>query len=164
MDNGTDMPAVTMRRARPEEYAEILAIQREAYTLKEVPLYGGNLPPLRETPETLAREAAEGKVILVGVLGGEVVASMRAQVRPDGEVYWGRLSVSPALQGRGIGQAMVAGVEGFFPDAPSFALDCGVRSEENRHIYSKLGYVATCETIQIPDGPVCGLMRKVRMR
>ncbi len=164
MENTSGAGAPALRPATPDDYAAILSIQHAAYQLKEVPLYGENLPPLRETPETLAREVAEGGHILVGVLAGEIVASLRARIRPDGEVYFGRLSVAPALQGRGIGQAMVAGLEAFFSDAPSFALDCGVRSEENKYIYSKLGYVATDETFQVPEGPLVRVMRKRRER
>lgn len=150
-----------MRAATPEDYAAIIAIQRAAYQLKEVPLYGENLPPLQETPDSLALEAASGKQILVGTVDGAVVASLRLQVREDGEVYFGRLSVNPELQGNGLGQAILRALEKFFPAAPSFALDCGVKSEENNHIYSKHGYVLTGETFQVPNGPMVQVMRKV---
>ena len=162
MTSGKIASMMTLRPATPEDYETILAIQRHAYELKEVPLYGENLPPLQETPETLAQEAADGKQILVGTVNGIVVASMRVQRRPDGELYWGRLSVDPSLQGQGLGQAMVRGVENFFPEVKTFVLDCGVKSEENNHIYSKLGYVATGETFQVPNGPLVRVMRKRR--
>ncbi len=155
---------LVMRPATPADYDSVIAIQRAAYQLKEVPLYGEGLVPLLETPETLAGEVAAGKRIVVGTVDGRVVASLRLQVRPDGEVYFGRLSVDPTLMGKGIGQAMVAGLETLFPDAPSFALDCGVKSEENNHIYTKHGYVPTGETFQVTNGPLVRVMRKMRVK
>jgi predicted GNAT family N-acyltransferase len=160
--SGANPEKLALRPAVPADYPALLSIQRAAYGLKEVPLYGPDLPPLRETPESLATEVASGKQILVGEIDGVVVASLRLQVRPDGEVYFGRLSVNPELQGKGIGQGMLRGIEAYFPSAPSFALDCGVRSEENNHIYSKHGYVLTGETFQVPGGPMVQVMRKVR--
>ena len=162
MTSGKIASMLTLRQSTPEDYETILEIQRHAYELKEVPLYGENLPPLQETAETLSEEAAAGKQILVGTVNNIVVASMRAQLRPNGELYWGRLSVDPSLQGQGLGQAMVQAVETFFPEAKSFVLDCGVKSEENNHIYSKFGYVATGETFQVPNGPLVQVMRKRR--
>lgn len=162
MKNSAFAEKLTLRPAVAADYPAVLAIQRAAYQLKEAPLYGENLPPLQETPEVLAGEVAGGKQILVGEVDGAVVASLRLQIRDGGEVYFGRLSVNPELQGKGIGQAMLRGIEKYFPDAPSFALDCGVRSEENNHIYSKHGYVLTGETFQVPNGPLVRVMRKVK--
>ena len=162
MNAGAFAEKLVFRPATPADYPDLLAIQRAAYGLKEVPLYGPDLPPLRETPESLELETASGKQIFVGTVEGSVVASLRLEIRPDGEVYFGRLSVNPELQGRGVGQAMLRALENHFPSAPSFALDCGVRSEENHHIYSKHGYVLTGETFQVPDGPMVRVMRKKR--
>lgn len=162
MKNSENTAKLTLRRATPADFDRIVAIQRAAYELKEVPLYGPNLAPTLETPETLAEEIADGKEILVGELDGKVVASLRVRVMEDGETHWNRLSVDTTLQGRGIGQTMMREAEKLFADAPRFSLDCGVRSEENRHIYAKLGYVETGETFQVPNGPMVRIMVKER--
>lgn len=156
------MPELRVRIGTPEDYPAALEIQKRAYRLKEAPLYGENLPPLRETPETMAREAAEGKILLVGEMDGRVVASLRMKTLEDGSVYFGRLSVDPDLQGRGIGKRMALAVEDLHPAAGAFVLDCGERSEENHYIYSKLGYRETGKTIDVPDGPRCVEMIKRR--
>ncbi len=152
----------TFRPGKPEEYETVLDIQRRAYRLKEAPLYGEDLPPFKETPETIVREEEEGKKLYVGVHEGRVVGSMRIKPLEDGWIYWGRLSVDPDLQGQGLGQAMVRAVEDAFPDADGYVLDCGERSEENFHIYSKMGYRKTGEGFQVPGGPYVHVMKKPR--
>jgi GNAT superfamily N-acetyltransferase len=153
-----------IREGLAEDYPAVLEIQRRAYLLKEVPLYGADLPPLFETPETLAEERADGKTLLVGLIDGRIAASLRMCVLDDGSVYFGRLSVDPGLQGRGIGKRMALAVEDWHPDAETFVLDCGEKSVENRRLYGKLGYRETGETIDVENGPRCVVMRKRRTR
>ena len=153
---------LTFRLGEEKDYPAVLDIQRRAYQLKEVPLYGDNLPPLGETPDSIREELAKGKQLLVAEHDGVVVGSMRFAMQEDGTVYWGRLSVDPDLQGRGIGQRLVAAVEEMHPEASGFVLDCGEKSAENFHIYSKMGYVKTGEGFQVPGGPYVLVMRKGR--
>lgn len=162
MESRKDELQLHIRLGTPDDYPEVLDVQRRAYLLKEAPLYGPNLPPFEETPDTLTRETAEGKRLLVGVADGRVVASLRMKTLDNGEVYWGRLSVDPDLQGHGIGQKMILAVEGLHPDAPAIVLDCGEKSVENMHIYSKLGYQKTGESFQVPNGPLVLVMKKER--
>ncbi len=154
--------ALETRLGRPEDYESALDIQKRAYLAKEAPLYGSDIPPLSETPETLAAELAGGKQLLVGLWNGKIVASLRMQILEDGTAYFCRLSVDPDVQGKGIGKKMIAAFEQRYPLAPQYALDCGVRSEENLYIYSRLGYKKTEKTLQVPNGPECVVMIKKR--
>lgn len=144
-----------VRIGGPGDYQTALDIQRRSYALKEAPLYGADIPPLSETPETLAAEIAGGKQLVIGEVGGRVVASLRMKKLDNGAVYFCRLSVDPDLQGNGIGQRMALAVEDLNPEAKEFALDCGDNSVENLHIYRKLGYRETGKTIQMENGPLC---------
>ena len=151
---------LTFRIGMPEDYPAVLDIQRRAYLLKEVPLYGDNLPPLKETPETLAAEIAEGKQLLLAEHDGRVVGSMRFKILDDGSVYMCRMSVNPDCQGHGICQRAMAEVEERHPEAKGLVLECGRDSAENRYIYTKMGYRETGEGFQVPDGPYVLVMRK----
>ncbi len=153
-----------VRFGTPADYPAALAIQHRAYGLKEAPLYGPDLPPLRETPDTLAAEVAAGTALLVGIGDGRIVASMRRKLKADGSAYFYRLSVDPALQGMGIGQRMMLAAERLHAGAPGFVLDCGDKSAENMHIYEKLGYRKTGAVIDVPNGPRCLEMRKPNKR
>lgn len=146
---------LTVRLGTPADYPAALEIQRRAYRLKEAPLYGESIPPLAETPETLAKEIAGGKQLLVGEVDGRLVASLRMKRLESGSAYFGRLSVDPDLQGNGIGQRMALAVEDQYPDATEFVLDCGENSAENYHIYHKIGYRETGKAFQVPNGPRC---------
>ena len=163
MMDGTDA-ALAIRAGRPDDYPAALEVQRRAYAEKEAPLYGKDIPPLRETPDSLAAEIAEGKTLVLGEIDGTIVASVRMKTLGGGAVYFGRLSVDPAFQGRGIGQRMALAVEELNPGAHEFILDCGIDSLENLHIYHKLGYRETGSTIQVQDGPKCVEMTKTRKR
>lgn len=153
---------LTTRLGEPADYPAALDIQRRAYKQKEAPLYGPDIPPLSETPETLTKEIAGGKRLLVGEHAGRIVASLRVQEREDGAVYFCRLSVDPDFQGNGIGQRMALAVEALHPRVREFVLDCGEKSDENMHIYTKLGYQPTGEAFQVPGGPRVLVMKKIR--
>lgn len=156
----TQKAALAIRLGRPEDYEAVLDIQRRAYRAKEAPLYGENIPPLSETPESLAHELSEGKQLVVGLLDEKIVASLRMKILEDGSAYFGRLSVDPEYQGKGFGQMMALAVEDLNPAASEFVLDCGEFSDENFHIYSKLGYRKTGKFFQVENGPKCVEMRK----
>ncbi|MDR3077815.1 MAG: GNAT family N-acetyltransferase [Planctomycetota bacterium] len=164
MEEGGADGRLRIRPGEPGDYADILEIQRRAYAAKEVPLYGPDLPPLRETIEDLAKEAAAGVRILVGECRGRLVGSIRAERREGGEAHLYRLSVDPAWQGRGIGRRLALAAEEAWPDASALALDCGEKSLENLHIYRQLGYRETGQAIQVPDGPRCLVLRKPAMK
>ncbi|MDR3210342.1 MAG: GNAT family N-acetyltransferase [Planctomycetota bacterium] len=161
------IPGLCFRPGRAADFPVVLAIQRQAYQLKEVPLYGPDLPPLKETVADLAREVEEGENFLLALIstqetGERVVGSLRYHTEKEGWLHFGRLAVDPGFQGRGIAQALIRALEERHPEVKGFNLECGENSQENRHIYEKLGYRETGITYQIPQGPICREMRKAR--
>jgi ribosomal protein S18 acetylase RimI-like enzyme len=88
--------------------------------------------------------------ILVARLGEEIVGSVRGQLRED-ICHIGRLIVHPRLQGHGLGTKLMYAIEEHFRDAARYELFTGYRSEENLHLYRKLGYILFREEIVSPQ-------------
>ena len=73
-------------------------------------------------------------------LEGRLVGAVRA--RREGEVWdIGRIMVVPDLQGRGLGRLLLEHIEAVAaPEATSYLLFTGARSEDNLRMYRKAGY------------------------
>ena len=128
-----------LRKAGTTEFQRILEIQKRAY-LSEASLYGDStIAPLHET-ETDLRSDSQSALILVAVLDGEVVGSVRA-MRTGDTALISRLSVAPEYQGRKIGQALLGAIEAACEGCRRFELFTGHKSEMNQHIYRKNGYL-----------------------
>jgi ribosomal protein S18 acetylase RimI-like enzyme len=127
-----------IERAVADDAPTILDIQYQAYR-QEATLYGGvTLPPLLETVDEL-KIAMETHVVLKGVVEGGIVGSVRGR-EVDGTCYIGRLVVAPEHQGRGLGSALLAAIEGAFAHAYRFELFTGHKSERNLGLYARRGY------------------------
>ena len=61
------------------------------------------------------------------------------------------INVLPEHQGKGIGQATIKEVQQFFSDAKSWCLETLEDMPNNRHVYEKMGYKFTGETLKIND-------------
>lgn len=118
--------------------AEILALQKLAYT-SEAEIYDDyTIPPLHETLEEM-RADIEAQVVLKASIDGRIIGSVRAAMR-QGTCFIGRLIVHPDFQNRGIGTRLMNEIEKTFAQAKRFELFTGNRSERNIHLYRKLGY------------------------
>jgi quercetin dioxygenase-like cupin family protein/GNAT superfamily N-acetyltransferase len=125
-------------RARVEDGAAILALQKLAYQ-SEAAIYGEyGIPPLVQSLEEMAEDLAH-KVVLKAVLDGRIVGSVRAHVE-EGTCYVGRLIVHPDVQNRGIGTRLLGEIERACDHAERYELFTGHKSERNLYLYRKLGY------------------------
>ena len=116
----------------------ILDLQMRAYQ-SEARLYNDwTIPPLLQSLESLRQEIGSIRV-LKAVVGDTIVGSVRAALR-DKTCLVGKLIVEPALQRRGIGGALLQAVEAVFPQAESFELFTGSRSDGNIRLYRRHGY------------------------
>lgn len=133
-----NLPSWEIVPATVADATAIWALQRRAYQ-SEARLYADDqLPPLVESAEALRAAFAQQR-FLKAVADGQLVGSVRG--RQEGATCQvGRLIVEPAWQNRGLGQALMLALEGFFPQATRFELFTGHRSAGPLHIYRKLGY------------------------
>jgi ribosomal protein S18 acetylase RimI-like enzyme len=127
-------------QASIEDAEAILKLQKLAYQ-SEAQLYNDfSISPLTQTLDQIKADFAT-KVFLKAVAGGDIVGSVRGY-QEKGTCYIERLIVQPALQGQGIGTALMRHIESVFREAERFELFTGHRSERNIHLYQKLGYRA----------------------
>jgi GNAT superfamily N-acetyltransferase len=132
--------AADILRATESDLAPILELQRLAYQ-SEARLYKDpNIAPLIQTLPELRAEFSE-RLFLKAQVDDSLAGSVRAHRLGD-TCHIGRLVVHPEWQGRGIGTALMTGIEQRFSDVCRYELFTGCRSERNIAFYSKLGYTA----------------------
>jgi ribosomal protein S18 acetylase RimI-like enzyme len=137
---------------------ELLTLQRAAY-VTEALLYGTfDLPPLTQTLDGLRAELAES-YCLKAVVGERVVGSVRCLIE-GGTGRVGRLMVSPDLRRRGIATRLMAELEVCLAGrVERLELFTGDRSDANRRLYRRLGYLE----FERPSGGECGAVGVVFM-
>jgi N-acetylglutamate synthase-like GNAT family acetyltransferase len=148
---------MNIEKASVEDAEEILALQKRAF-LQEAELYGDlNIEPMTMTA---AQNLAEFKdaLILKMTENGRIIGSVRANVK-DKTCLVRKLMVEPGLQNRGYGLALMRAVEKECGDCIKFELYTGYKSENNKHLYMKLGY-GILETIMLNDK--VGMVRMVK--
>jgi GNAT superfamily N-acetyltransferase len=117
---------------------DILKLQYLCFQRKAALYDDYTIPPLKQTLANLLLEYDTHR-ILVARSGGEVIGSVRANVR-DEACCIGRLIVHPRLQQRGLGSRLLQAVEREFPEASRYELFTGTRSESNVRLYGSCGY------------------------
>lgn len=134
-----EMPVdVILERATVGDAEAILSLQVLAYQ-QEAAIYGNyKIPPLLQTLAHL-QEEFHTHTFLVARWHQEIVGSVRALCR-DGRCHIGRLIVHPRLQRQGLGSRLMTAIEAAFPEAQSYELFTGHRSEGNLRLYHRLGY------------------------
>ncbi|MCX5693873.1 MAG: GNAT family N-acetyltransferase [Candidatus Omnitrophica bacterium] len=124
-------------RADIKDAEEILRLQRLAF-YSEAEIYNDyNIPPLKQTLDEFKREFKD-RVFLKAVLDSKIVGAVRIYEK-NGTCYIERLIVSPDMQGRGIGTAILKKIDGYFK-VKRLELFTGTKSEKNISLYEKLGY------------------------
>jgi len=121
-------------------------------------------PPTGAARETLAsvRDELAAQEAAVGWIGSRPVACMRL-VGEGNDLHVRRLAVSPDLQGRGLGRAMMAWAESSARGRGLSAVTVGVRLAlpGNRAFFARLGYEPIAEHAHAGfDHPTSVEMRK----
>lgn len=129
---------IIIAAASPADAAAILALQKLAYQ-SEARLYNDfSIPPLLQTLEELRQESAH-KTVLKATLDQRIIGSVRG-FQLGATCFMERLIVHPDHQGWGLGTALMARIEGSFPEARRAELFTGHQSERNIRLYERLGY------------------------
>jgi Acetyltransferases len=100
-----------VRRATCEDVPKIKEISKDAFRIyaerAEITEF---VSPLNETYEDLEKEI-ENKLMLVGIVDGVLVGSVRVEVKPDKTAYLSRFAVRENFQNRGIGKILMNAVD-----------------------------------------------------
>lgn len=137
----------TVREARREELAHVLAVQRRAFerVARELGIRGDDLPPLQESLADLEALLNAGTRFFVAVDdAGRVLGSVRGRVSGapcSSNVEVGRLVVDDAWLRRGVGSALMDALESSYPTASRFELFTGAEASAPLALYAKRGYV-----------------------
>jgi predicted N-acetyltransferase YhbS len=139
--------------------------------------YRGRLVPesaaFRETADAITRELAAGSDAIIAEQDGEVLGCVMIKPADDSDdgssadLYFGRLSVTPAARGRGIARRLVEAVEDEARRRGLAGVRLGVRIvlTENQRLFTSLGYVETSREAHPGfDHPTSISMRKALSR
>ena len=138
MENDTGMKSLLIERARVEDAATILDLQKLAY-LSEVEIYNNaSIPPLTQTLDGIRAEF-DNQIFLKALIDERIIGSVRAY-QTEETCHIGRLVVHPDFQNQGIGSRLMKYIEDVFENAGRFELFTGDNSERNLYLYHKLGY------------------------
>jgi len=139
-DGGFEVRPATRTELSALHAVQRTAFQRIALTLGMDP---AELPPVAEELRHLEDLWDRGMVFLVAVDPlDEVVGTVRGELA-EGTVHVGRLAVLSEYRQRGIGSALMNGLEAMFPHAERFELFTGAEASVPIHLYEKLGYSVT---------------------
>ena len=128
-----------LKRATLGDAAELLTLQRACWVQEAQANDTLDIPALHESLADVEADLRRWDT-WVARSAGRLVGSARGRL--DGDVWHiGRLMVAPDLQGRGIGRQLLALIERVAPpEAASYSLFTGSRSESNLRRYRRAGY------------------------
>lgn len=99
-----------------------------------------SIPPLTQTLDEM-RDSLSTGTVLVARRGHRLVGSVRGELQDDHVWYIGRLIVAPDSWGQGIGNELMAAIEGRAPRGTTrLRLLTGAASHRNLAYYQRRGY------------------------
>lgn len=139
---------LSVRFATVEDVPELVRVINLAYRVEDFFINGNR------TTEADVAERLEDPSVRFPVIdgpGGSVAATAIVNVNGD-RGHFGMLSVDPAMQGQGLGRAMIEHIESYCRSAGCSALDIGVVNlrDELPPFYRARGFTE-CGTAPFPD-------------
>lgn len=135
-----------VEKARMEDIADILHVQKQAFYPVSVVEQNDRLPPLVQTQQEIEAEFSR-RVFLKYTQDGKIVGSVRAHLDESGVCQIGKLVVLPEYQCRGIGRALMEAIEREFNKSNGYELFTGSIHEKTVAFYHRLGYQTTSKTV-----------------
>lgn len=126
----------------------------DEYKTQEVPSSA-----LKETAEMITEEMQNGELALIGYVDGQEAAMVRFKATKDA-LYFYRLSVIPAYQGKGLAKDLLAFLEQYAKEQLIPEIWCKVRMNvpRNMRLYQSIGYSISKEEIAVnPNGYEMGV-------
>jgi len=129
---------IKIEKAGIKDAKEILALQKRAFE-KEAVLYADfDMEPLIITLDETIGEFKRSLVLKL-TIDGKIAGSVRGSAK-GGVCTVKKLMVDPGMHNRGFGGALMNALEKEFAGCRKFRLITGYKSENNKHLYKKLGY------------------------
>jgi ribosomal protein S18 acetylase RimI-like enzyme len=125
---------------------ELLALQQASYAVEAALIGTSDIPPLKDTPETLARC---GETFYGYFEGDSLVGAISYKIENDTlDIH--RLVVRPDRFRKGIGRSLVAFVEEIEPGPRRIVVSTGAGNRPAKNLYLSLGFRKTNETEVAP--------------
>ncbi len=131
---------ITITEAHKGDLAEILALQKKAFTKVAEQLHRFDLPPLFQTEAEIAAEFATGTILKCHCEDGRIIGSVRCVIDDNNFCRIGKLVVDPEFQRRGIGRALMEAIEKRFAHTAGYVLFTSADTPESCNLYRQLGY------------------------
>ncbi|RLP10034.1 GNAT family N-acetyltransferase [Propionibacterium australiense] len=147
----TDADSGVIREAHAEELADVLDLQKRAFTAVAERVGTMEIAPLTQTMPDIVREFESG-IMLVCEHDGRIVGSVRAHVH-ESVAHVGRSIVDPSWQCRGIGTRLMKALENRVEGCTSYELFTGEEFPEVVRLYEALGYRVT-GTVTMDSAPM----------
>ncbi len=130
-----------IRKARTDDLAEILSLQKKAFMEVARGMDQYDLAPLRQTLDDLIQEYDTWDLFLKCVTDeNQIIGSVRARMDAHHSCHIGKLIVDPDYQKKGIGSQLMTTLETYFPEAVKFALFTSADTPHTARLYQKMGY------------------------
>ncbi len=120
-----------------DDAEEILELQKLAYQIEAKRYNNFEIPALKQTRKELENQFKD-HIILKAVSNGKIIGTVRAYEK-DGTCFIGRLAVQPEIQNQGLGAALMKEIENYYTPK-RYEIFVGTESENNIHLYKKVGY------------------------
>ncbi|NLC42854.1 MAG: GNAT family N-acetyltransferase [Clostridiales bacterium] len=152
--------ALIIRKAGQEDISAIHQITKEAFEKYANDLgLPETVSALKENEETILNEM-ESKTILIAILDGVPVGSIRYEIQPDKSAYISRFGVKLDIQKSGVGRALMEAVEEdlYNKDVDMINLHTATKMTAQIRFYYGLGFYVHSTTTD--KGYIRGLLCK----